>query len=230
MVAAAAIGRMVQLRMRPRLLGSTMSAGRDDLNSVMMALGLSVRDGASRDRLLADGKGRAGHTSLSHELPNEPRRALHATVENGLEVALVDKADDHAVARSTAIDKRNNRHREASISMFHTKAFDNNWRSRHSLSLSLFPPLVSLLPLQGAPRATVTTPAVTSAVTPAVTVLDGRVCSHLVYTACKPVCDGVVVAFYGRFMGVTDAVRGTGGDTTAGGARAGDTRAHRWGF
>ena len=56
--------------------------------------------------------------------------------------------------------------------------------------------------------------------TPAVTVLGGRVCSHLVYTACKPVCDGVVVAFYGRFMGVEDAVRDTGGDTTAGDTRA----------
>ena len=87
--------------------------------------------------------------------------------------------------------------------------------------LSLLSPLVSLLPLQGAPRATVTTPAVTSAVTPAVTVLDGRVCSHLVYTACKPVCDGVVAALYGRFMGVEDAVRDTGGDMRRRGERAG---------
>eukprot|EP00966_Prymnesium_polylepis_P054177 1252504-Prymnesium_polylepis.1 len=58
--------------------------------------------------------------------------------------------------------------------MFHTKALDNNWRSRHFL----FPPFVSLLPLQSAPRATITNPAVTPAVTPVGTVLSGRVCSH----------------------------------------------------
>eukprot|EP00966_Prymnesium_polylepis_P121132 2799476-Prymnesium_polylepis.1 len=56
-VAAAAIGMIEQLRMRPRLEGSTMSAGRDDLNSrAHEGIVLGVGDGASCDRLLAHGE------------------------------------------------------------------------------------------------------------------------------------------------------------------------------
>eukprot|EP00966_Prymnesium_polylepis_P265360 6130578-Prymnesium_polylepis.1 len=75
-VAAAAMGMIVQLRMRPRLLGSTMSPGRDDLNSAMIAeYSVSVMVPA----VLAHCEGRGGHPCLRHQLPNRARGALHAT-------------------------------------------------------------------------------------------------------------------------------------------------------
>eukprot|EP00966_Prymnesium_polylepis_P113499 2624391-Prymnesium_polylepis.1 len=53
MVAAAAMGRIVQLQMRPRLEGSTVSVGSDALNSVMIVLySASVMVPAVTDGLL----------------------------------------------------------------------------------------------------------------------------------------------------------------------------------
>jgi hypothetical protein len=63
-------------------------------------------------------------------------------------MALVDKADD-AVARSTAIDKRNNRHREASTSVPHESVRQQLEEPPFSLSVSS---LGLSCPLQGAPK------------------------------------------------------------------------------
>jgi hypothetical protein len=82
-----------------------MSAGRDDLNSrAHEGIVLGVGDGASCDRLLAHGEGSGGHAALVHQLPDWTRGALHATVQERLEMALVDEAD-YPVARSATIDE-----------------------------------------------------------------------------------------------------------------------------
>ena len=59
-MAAPANGKMVQLRIRPRLLGSTMSPGKEDLNSAMIAvysesvMVLAVTDCLLTERVVED--------------------------------------------------------------------------------------------------------------------------------------------------------------------------------
>eukprot|EP00966_Prymnesium_polylepis_P054440 1258397-Prymnesium_polylepis.1 len=66
MVAAAAMGRMVQWRMRPRR--PCPQAGTTSLELGHDGIVLCVGNGTSCDRLLAHGEGRGGHAGSVHQL------------------------------------------------------------------------------------------------------------------------------------------------------------------
>ena len=105
--------------------------------------------------------------------------------------------------------------------MFHTKAFDNNWRSRHSLSLSVSSLGLSLSPAGRAKGDGYNAGGDIGGDAGGDSLMGG--CARTWCTRPVNRCvDGVVAALYGRFMGVEDAVRDTGGDT------GGDTRAPGW--
>mmetsp|Transcript_25615 Transcript_25615/g.58293 ORF Transcript_25615/g.58293 Transcript_25615/m.58293 type:complete len:266 (-) Transcript_25615:35-832(-) len=203
MVAAAAMGRIVQWRMRPRLLGSTMSLGRDALNSLIIALYSvsvmvpAVTDCLQMERVVLD---MPVWLSSFQRGPDEPSMRPYSTASRWrwyTKRTMRLPAARRSTSETTHIVK------PAPCSTRNLSTTTGGAAILFSLSLSSSPWL-SLLSLARARQgATVTKAGGDTGSDIGGDSGSGRGCSHPECTRfCGPCVEGVVVvAFYGRFIG-----------------------------